>query len=81
MGNDKKMLFLSDELNWMKEDHFLTGDNIKSVRQICNNYISNKGDLPGLTLVFQELQDLENDFLIHILFEDHFLSKSIEQLL
>ena len=81
LSQEKKRSLILNELNWMKEEHFLTGDNLITIRKLCDNYLVDEFDMPGTKLVYEELKDVENDLLLHILFEDHFLRKSIEQLL
>ncbi len=74
---DKQMI--RNHINWIMEDHFLAGDNLKSIRQACNNYRVKKEDIPGIRLLYEELSGLEKDFLLHILFENHFLVKALER--
>ncbi|MBR9998125.1 MAG: DUF2249 domain-containing protein [Cyclobacteriaceae bacterium] len=70
---------MKEKLNWIIEDHFLAGDNLQTIRKICNNFQWNREEIPGLKVLYRELQELEKDFLLHILFENHFLSKAVER--
>lgn len=70
---------MKEKLNWIVEDHFLAGDNLQAIRKICNNFKWNREEIPGLKVLYRELQELEKDFLLHILFENHFLSKAVER--
>ena len=70
---------LSEKLNWMQEDHYLTGDSFSSFRKLCNNYHLNEDDIPGMKLLYEEFEELETDFALHILFENHFLIQSINR--
>ncbi len=70
---------INDQINWIIEDHFLTGDNLKSLRNTCNNYHLKKDDIPGLGLLYSEMTELENDFTLHIFFENHILVKAIRR--
>jgi len=75
----KDQLIINDKLNWIIEDHFLTGDNLHAIRKICNSYQSFPDDIPGIKLLYQELIELEKDFLLHILFENHFLVEAVNR--
>lgn len=70
---------LYEKLNWMQEDHYLTGDNFSSLRNLCNNYHLLDSDIPGMKLLYDEFQELDTDFTLHILFENHFLIQSINR--
>jgi regulator of cell morphogenesis and NO signaling len=76
---DKDLLEIRDKINWIIEDHYLAGDNLLAIRKICNNYQLDKSAIPGIKLLYQELIELEKDFLLHILFENHFLVQAINR--
>jgi regulator of cell morphogenesis and NO signaling len=70
---------IREKMNWIVEDHFLAGDNLQAIRKLCNNYQWNQNMIPGLKVLYKELSELERDFLLHILFENHFLSMAVER--
>jgi regulator of cell morphogenesis and NO signaling len=78
---ENERIELREQLNWIVEDHFLAGDNLRAIRKICNNFQWNREEMPGLKVLYKELMELEKDFLLHILFENHFLAKSVQALL
>ena len=75
----KDQVEIMDKINWIIEDHFLAGDNLQAIRRICNNYQLGQNDIPGLKLLYQELIELEKDFLLHILFENYFLAQAVNR--
>lgn len=77
--SENERVEMKEKLNWIVEDHFLAGDNLQAIRRICNNFHWNREEIPGVKVLYRELQDLEKDFLLHILFENHFLSKAVER--
>ncbi len=76
---EKDRSVINDKLNWIIEDHYLTGDNLQAIRKLCNNYQSAQDEIPGIKLLYQELIELEKDFLLHILFENHFLFEAVNR--
>ena len=70
---------VSNSLNWMEEDHILTGSSTRKIRSICNNYISGENDLPGVILLFRDLKEFEADLHFHIYLENNVLFASIQK--
>lgn len=77
--NEKDRIEIDEKLNWIFEDHYLAGDNLQAIRKICNNFQSLPTDIPGIKLIYKELMELEKDFLLHILFENHFLVQAVHR--
>lgn len=78
--NEQDRAGIDEKLNWIMEDHFLAGDNLQTIRKICNNYQWQNEDVPGIKLLYRELEELEKDFLLHILFENYFLVRAVHRL-
>jgi len=78
--NEQDRAGIDEKLNWIMEDHYLAGDNLQKFRKICNNYQWREEDIPGIKLIYRELEELEKDFLLHILFENYFLVRAVHRL-
>ena len=70
-----------DSINWMEEDHILTGTTLKSMRGFCNNYVAPKDSSPGFKILFEELKKFELDMHFHMHLENNVLfTKVVEAL-
>jgi regulator of cell morphogenesis and NO signaling len=78
--DDQDRIEIDEKLNWIVEDHYLAGDNLRAIRKICNNFQWLQVDIPGIKLLYRELMELEKDFLLHILFENFFLIQAVHRI-
>lgn len=78
--DDQDRIEIDEKLNWIVEDHYLAGDNLRAIRKICNNFQWYQADIPGIKLLYRELLELEKDFLLHILFENFFLIQAVHRI-
>jgi regulator of cell morphogenesis and NO signaling len=62
-----------DAINWMEEDHILTGTSLKSLRNFCNNYIAPPDSSPGFKILFEEMKKFETDMHFHMHLENNIL--------
>lgn len=62
-----------DAINWMQEDHILTGTSLKSLRNYCNNYIAPSESSPGFKILYEELKKFEYDMHFHMYLENNVL--------
>lgn len=60
-------------INWMREDHILTGTSLKSLRNFCNNYIAPSESSPGFKILYEELKKFEYDMHFHMYLENNVL--------
>ncbi len=70
-----------DSINWMKEDHVLTGSSLKALRNYCDNYKAPPNSAPGFKLLYEELQKFELDMHFHIHLENNILFKKVQSAL
>lgn len=73
----KAMKELYDSINWMEEDHILTGTSLKTLRNLCNNYMAPAGSSPGFKLLFDEMRKFELDMHFHIHLENNVLFSKV----
>ena len=62
-----------DAINWMEEDHILTGTTLKAMRNFCNNYVAPKESSPGFKILYEELKKFEYDMHFHMHLENNVL--------
>ena len=62
-----------DAINWMEEDHILTGTSLKTMRNYCNNYVAPTDSSPGFIILFEELKKFEHDMHFHMHLENNVL--------
>lgn len=62
-----------DAINWMEEDHILTGTSLKTMRNYCNNYVAPTDSSPGFIILFEELKKFEQDMHFHMHLENNVL--------
>lgn len=72
---------LSDAINWMKEDHVLTGSSLRSVRKYCNNYQPPKDSSPGFKILYEELRKFEYDMHFHMYLENDVLFSKVKHII
>ncbi len=70
-----------DAINWMEEDHLLTGASLKSLRNFCNNYVAPEDSSPGFKILFEELRKFESDMHFHMHLENNVLFSKVMNLL
>jgi regulator of cell morphogenesis and NO signaling len=70
-----------DSINWMEEDHMLTGASLKSMRHYCNNYVAPEDSSPGFKILYDELRKFESDMLFHMHLENNVLFQKVLDLL
>lgn len=70
-----------DAINWMEEDHILTGTSLKSMRNYCNNYVAPADSSPGFKILFEELKKFEMDMHFHMHLENNVLFAKVISLL
>lgn len=70
-----------DAINWMEEDHILTGTSLKSMRSFCNNYVAPADSSPGFKILFEELKKFETDMHFHMHLENNVLFVKVISLL
>lgn len=63
----------ADSINWIEEDHVLTGSSLKSLRNFCNNYVAPGHSSPGFKILFEELKKFELDMHMHMHLENNVL--------
>ena len=68
---------LDDSINWMREDHILTGTSLKTLRSLCNNYMAPAGSSPGFKLLFDEMRKFEMDMHFHMHLENNVLFSKV----
>ncbi len=73
----KAMGELDDSINWMEEDHVLTGASLKTLRNLCNNYMAPAGSSPGFKLLFDEMKRFEMDMHFHMYLENNVLFSKV----
>lgn len=62
-----------DAIQWMEEDHVLAGTSLKSLRNMCDNYIAPMESSPGFKILLEELKTLEFDLHYHMHLENNVL--------
>jgi regulator of cell morphogenesis and NO signaling len=70
-----------DAINWMEEDHILTGTTLKAMRNYCNNYIVPTDSSPGFIILFEELKKFELDMHFHMHLENNVLFTKVDSAL
>jgi len=81
VGNATLTKELDHSINWMKEDHILTGTSLKTLRSFCNNYVAPADSSPGFKILFEELKKFEWDTHFHIHLENNVLFSKVVQAL
>lgn len=66
-----------ESINWMEEDHILTGTTLKSMRNYCNNYVAPADSSPGFKILFEELKKFELDMHFHMHLENNVLFNKV----
>ncbi len=77
--NQKNIGQIEDDINWMKEDHFLVSDSLRNLRSICNQYSDSRLMLPAYPVLVEEMQKLEQDFHLHLHIENNILFPKVLQ--
>lgn len=72
-GKLEEIKDFDDAINWMEEDHILTGTSLKSLRNFCNNYIAPSDSSPGFKILFEEMMKFETDMHFHMHLENNIL--------
>ncbi|MCG8307428.1 MAG: DUF2249 domain-containing protein [Cytophagales bacterium] len=80
-GNIEEWKEQDDSINWMEEDHILTGTTLKSMRNFCNNYVAPKDSSPGFKILYEELRKFEMDMHFHMHLENNVLFTKVESTL
>ncbi|MCK5281398.1 MAG: DUF2249 domain-containing protein [Cyclobacteriaceae bacterium] len=70
-----------DAINWMEEDHILTGTTLKAMRNYCNNYVAPADSSPGFEILFEELKKFELDMHFHMHLENNVLFTKVDSAL
>ncbi len=76
-GRLEEVSAFSDSINWMEEDHVLTGSSLKSLRNFCNNYVAPEHSSPGFKILFEELKKFEIDMHVHMHLENNVLFSKV----
>lgn len=80
-GNTNAGQTVNDSMNWIEEDHVLTGTSLKYLRNFCNNYLPPDDSSPGFKILFEELKKFEYDMHFHMHLENNVLFSKVMNLL
>ncbi len=72
-GGLKDINDFDDAIDWMEEDHILTGSSLRVLRNFCNNYVAPKESSPGFKILYKELKKFEYDMHFHMHLENNIL--------